>query len=518
MTYDAVIIGGGHNGLTAATYLARAGQSVLVVERQPEVGGACITEELFPGFFINTASYTLGMLQPEIVDELELGKYGFESYVRDPQFMAPMPDGRYLVVYPDAERTLREVAKFSEDDAEAMERFERDAGRVGDVLRRYFLRPPTDWTWGDIAAEFKTPEEQGLWQRFVMGSLVDLVHYYFESEAIRGTIVYSLAGNDIGPDMPGSAFLKTYHTGGRIGDALGCFGYIRGGMGSLSKALAAAFRDHGGEIRTNTTVRRVIVEGGRATGVELEDGERIMAKRIISNADPKTTLGSLAGAEHVPAETLRALDGYKQDGTTWKLNAALDALPVFSCLPPGDQSEYIRGGVVISPSTEHLRTAYREYAAGGWSRRPFVLCHFQSITDPQLAPPGKHTMTLCGDWAPYQPADGPWDSTKRQAIADDILDTVQEYAPNLREVIRDYQLLLPPDIEARFGIRGGHVLHGGHTLPQYFSLRPTAELADHRTPVENLYLCGAGTHPGGYVSCAPGHNAAQVILQDAAGG
>ena len=513
--HDAVVIGGGHNGLTAACYLARAGLSVLVLERRELVGGACVTEELFPGFRLSAASYTIGMLQPEIVNELGLAKAGFDAYVRDPQFAAVFPDGRHLVVYPDLPRTVRDVARFAPRDAEPWARFEADGARVGAILRDHFLRPADDWTWADFARAFAGADGERLLSRFILGSTRGLVEAYFESEGIRGVLAFGGAvGTFVGPSTPGSAYSKAHHLAARVGEHLGCFGYVRGGMGGLSQALAAVLRGHGGEIRTGVIVERVLIRDGAAAGVVLAGGEEIAARVVLSNADPRHTLLDLVGPAHLESEVLGDLARYRTTGCSYKLNCALDALPRFSALPSGDQSAYLRGGLVISPSLEYLETAYRAARAGQIPRRPYVIAHFQSITDPGLAPPGKHTMTLYGDWVPYRPADGPWTPERRRAFADDVLDTVAEHAPNLRDVLRDWMLLVPPDIEARFGITGGNIFHGDLTLEQLFSLRPIPGFGAHRMPVRQLYLCGSGSHPGGYVSGLPGRNCATVVLRD----
>ena len=513
--YDAVVVGGGHNGLTAACYLAKAGLSVVVLERRDVVGGACVTEELFPGFRINVASYTIGMLPPEIIRELNLREAGFASYLRDPQFTGVFPDGQHVVVYPDFERTVTDVARLSRRDGEAWPRFEADAARVGAILRKYFLRPTDDWTWADFAREFPGQEGERLLARFILGTTRNLVETYFESEPVKGILAFGGAvGTFVGPSTPGSAYSKAHHLAARVDDHLGCFGYIRGGMGALSQALATILRQHGGEIRIGVTVEHVLIRDGTATGVVLAGGEEIPARVVLSNADPKRTLLGLVGEQALDPDVVADLRRYRTTGCSFKINCALDALPHFRVLPPGDQRPYLRGGVVISPTLDYLETAYREARAGRVPRRPYVLIHFQSITDPELAPPSKHTMTLYGDWVPYQPVDGPWTLERRRAFAEDVFDTVAEHAPDIRDVIRDWMVLVPPDIEARFNITGGNILHGDLTLEQLFSLRPVPGFGAHRMPVANLYLCGSGSHPGGYVSGLPGRNAATVALRD----
>jgi len=513
--YDAVVIGGGHNGLTAACYLARAGLSVLVLERRDVLGGACVTEELFPGFRLNVASYTVGLLQPEVIEELELVRYGFASYVRDPQYLALFPDGRRLVVYPDLPRTVREVARFSAADAETWPRFEADGARVAEILRPFLLSPPTDWTWGDLAARFRDPEEQRLFARFVLGTTRDLVDAYFESEPIKGVQVFGgTVGTFVGPSTPGSAYSKTHHLAARVGEHAGCFGYIRGGMGALTQALARALQARGGEIRLGAPVAQVLVRDGVAAGVVLEDGEEVRARVVLSNADPKRTLLELVGAQHLDPTVAAEVRRYRMEGCSYKMNCALDALPRFTAVPAGEEEALVRGGVVISPSVEYVERAYQEALRGRPSQRPYVLMHIQSLTDPSLAPPGKHTLTLFGDYAPYHRADGAWTEERKRAFAADVLDTVAEYAPNIREVIRDYELLVPPDIERRFGITGGHIFHGDLIPEQLFSLRPIPGWGGHRMPVAGLYLCGSGAHPGGYVSGMPGRNAARAVLAD----
>jgi phytoene dehydrogenase-like protein len=513
--YDAVVIGGGHNGLTAACYLAKAGLSVVVLERREIVGGACVTEELFPGFRLNVASYTIGMLQPEIVRELNLAEAGFASYVRDPQYTGVFPDGRHLVVYPDLERTVADVARLSTRDAETWPRFEADAGRVGAILREWFLRPADDWTWADFARAFSDRDGQRLLARFILGTTRDLVDTYFESEAVKGVLAFGGAvGTFVGPSTPGSAYSKAHHLAARVGDYVGCFGYIRGGMGALSQALAAILRRHGGEVRTNVTVEHVLVRDGAATGVVLADGEEVPARVVLSNADPKHTLLGLVGEQALDSDVVADLRRYRTTGCSYKINCALDALPRFRALPPGDQTLYLRGGVVISPSLDYLEAAYADAQAGRVPRRPYAIVHFQSITDPDLAPAGKHTMTVYGDWVPYRPADGPWTAERRRSFVEDVFDTIAEHAPNIRDVIRDWMVLVPPDIEARFNITGGNIFHGDLIPEQLFSLRPIPGYGGHRMPVANLYLCGSGSHPGGYVSGLPGRNAATVVLRD----
>jgi phytoene dehydrogenase-like protein len=514
-TYDAVVVGGGHNGLTAACYLAKAGLSVVVLERRELVGGACVTEELFPGFRLSVASYTVGMLQPEVVAELGLREAGFASYLRDPQFTGVFPDGRHLVVYPDLERTVRHVAGWSRRDAAAWPRFEADGARVGAILREHFLRPADDWSWGDFARAFPGPDGERRLARFILGTTRDLVDAYFESEGIKGLLAFGGAvGTFVGPSTPGSAYSKAHHLAARVDDHLGCFGYIRGGMGGLSQALATALRRHGGEIRTGATVERVLIRDGAATGVVLAGGEEVLSRVVLSNADPRRTLLGLVGESALDPEVVADLRRYRTTGCSYKVNCALDALPRFRALPPGDQTPYLRGGVVISPSLDYLETAYREARAGRVPRRPYAIIHFQSITDPGLAPPGKHTMTVYGDWVPYQPADGPWTADRRRAFVEDVFDTLAEHAPNIREVMRDWMVLVPPDIEARFNITGGSIFHGDLTLEQLFSLRPIPGFGGHRMPVGSLYLCGSGSHPGGYVSGLPGRNAATIVLRD----
>ena len=514
-TYDAVVIGGGHNGLTAACYLAKVGLSVLVLERREILGGACVTEELFPGFRLNVASYTVGMLQPELIEELELARFGFECYVRDPQFAAVFPDGRHLVVYPDLVRTLPEIAKFSRRDAERWPGFEADGARVGALLRKYFLMPPDGWTWGDFATEFRSPEEQRLFARFILGTTRDLIDGYFESEAIAGVLAFGGAvGTFVGPSTPGSAYSKAHHLAARVGEHLGCFGYVRGGMGALSETLAKVLRHHGGEIRVGAVVERVTVEDGAASGVVLAGGEEVRARVVLSNADPKHTLLGLVGERELDPGVVSELRRYRAVGCSYKINCALDALPRFTGFPGGDQTPYLRGGVVISPSVEYLERAYQEARQGRIPKRPYVIMHFQSLTDPGLAPPGKHTLTMYGDWVPYRLADGPWTDARKRAFAEDVFDTVAEYAPNIRDVVRDWMVLVPPDIEERFNITGGNIFHGDLIPEQLFSLRPIPGFGGHRMPVKGLYLCGSGSHPGGYVSGMPGRNAATVVLSD----
>jgi phytoene dehydrogenase-like protein len=512
--YDAIVIGGGHNGLVAAGYLARGGKRVLVLERHHSVGGAAVTEEIHPGFRVSVASYCVSLLRPEIMRDLRLADYGLSIYTTSPSSFKPLPDGRSLFFFhDDDERTKAEIARFSERDAEGYERWNAFWDRVCDVLEPMLLAPPPSYA--AIAEAFERVGQADDFRRLFLSSATDLLGEFFETDEIAAAMATeSIIGTAAGPSMPGTPYIWLVHGIGRAAGERGEWGYVRGGMGSITQAMAAAIRDLGVEIRTSAPVAQVLVEQGQARGVILENGETLRARAVLSNADPKRTFLSLCPENALPAE-FRAYfaRSYRSAGPAYKLNLALHELPDYTAFPGLGGPGY-PATVDLCPSLEYLETAWNDCRQGRASERPFVEIYTQSPTDPTVAPEGKHVISCFCQYFPYEPAGRSWDDGLREEVADRIVETIAEYAPNIKDAIIARQMLSPLDIERRFGITGGHIFHGDLMPDQAFSMRPIAGFADYHTPLPSLYLCGSGAYPGGCVSGVPGHNAAQEVLKD----
>ncbi len=515
-TYDAIVIGAGHNGLVAACYLAKAGKKVLVVERYHEVGGAAITEEIHPGFRVSVASYSCSLLRPEIIHDLRLPDYGFAVYPKQPSYFMPFPDGRHLFLYADSrERSKAQIRKFSPHDAEALDRWESFWDRVCDVVEPTLMQPPLSL--GELADRFAQAGAADDFRRLMLLSTTDLLDEFFESEQVKATMApQSLIGTAGGPMTPGTPFIWLVHAIGRAMGQRGVWGYVRGGMGGITQALAAAGRDLGVEMRVNAPVAEILVEQGEAKGVVLASGETLRARVVLSNADPKRTFLKLTPASALPADFRAHIDkNYRSAGPVYKLNLALAELPRYTAAPPDTPPEVIgRATVDIAPSVAYLERAWDDCKYGQPSREPFIEIYSQSPTDPTMAPPGQHVLSCFCQYAPYEPAGRSWDDGLREAFADRVLAKLAEYAPNIRDAVIARQMLSPVDLERRFALTGGHIFHGELTPDQAFSLRPYAGHADYRTPLPGLYLCGSGAHPGGGVTGIPGHNAAQAVLRD----
>jgi phytoene dehydrogenase-like protein len=515
-SYDAIVIGGGHNGLVAACYLAKAGKRVLVVERYHTVGGAAITEEIHPGFRVSVASYSCSLLRPEIIEELRLPDYGFAVYPKSPSYFMPFPDGRHLFLYADdRERSKAAIAHFSPRDAAAYDAWEDFWDRACDVIEPTLMQPPISL--GELAERFDRAGAMDDFRRVMLLSTTDLLSEFFESEYVKATMApQSLIGTASGPMTPGTPYVWLYHAIGRAIGRRGVWGYVRGGMGAITQALAAAGRDLGVEIRTAVPVAQVLVEDGQARGVVLENGETLRARVVLSNADPKRTFLKLCPASALPADFRERIDrNYRSSGPVYKLNLALNELPRYRSAPPDLPPEVLcRATVDIAPTVAYLERAWDDCKQGQPSREPFIEIYTQSPTDPSMAPPGKHILSCFCQYAPYAPTGRSWDDGLREEFADRVLNTLAEYAPNMRDSVIARQMLAPVDLERRFGLTGGHIFHGEITPDQSFNLRPLAGHADYRTPLAGLYLCGSGAHPGGGVTGIPGHNAAQVVIAD----
>jgi phytoene dehydrogenase-like protein len=522
--YDVIVIGGGHNGLTNAAYLARAGKKVLVLERRHVLGGAAVTEEVFPGFKFSVCSYVVSLLRPEIIRDLDLPRHGLEILPLDGTF-TPMPGGDYLWRVNDHGKTRREIARHSRLDAEAYEEF----GKAMQAMCRFVkpilsMVPPEPTTLNPrelmkllfIGRRFQDmPSEDKYNQVQLMTmSAVDFLDQWFETDVLKATMSASgIIGTFLGVRSPGTAYVLLHHYMGEIDGAFRSWGFARGGTGAISNAIADAAREAGAEIRTQAPIARIIVKNARAQGVVLANGDEIYADLISSSVDPRNTFLRFIEEGQLPGEFLEDVRRYKFRGSSGKVNIALDALPDFKCLPgPG---AHLRGAISISPSVEYMERAYDDAKYGNFSRRPYIDMVIPSLTDPSVAPPGKHVMSCFVQYAPYKLRPGlNWDD-QREAFGNNVIDTIAEYAPNLRNIIRDKQVLTPLDLEREFGLSEGNIFQGELSLEQLFFLRPVPGYAQFRTPIKNLYMCGSATHPGGGIMGAPGRLAALEILKDA---
>ena len=511
-TYDAVIIGGGHNGLVAACYLAKAGFDVCVLERYHMVGGAAISEEEVPGYIFSTGSYVLSLAPQKVLNDLDLFEHGLELIERNPRFFMPFPDGQSLVYWNDREQVLGQIAKFSEKDARNYDAFETFVERACAVMDKYILRQPP--TFAEFAAEFEGKDDARVFQKLVLGSSADLAEYFFESPYIQAGIAASgLIGTFRGPRDAGTGYVKLYHSMGMATGHRGRWAYVRGAMGGVTQALARVAKMHGVEIRESAEVEQVIMRDGRAVGVATTTGEDVYGRTILSNADPQRTYLKLVDAAQLPADFVRDVQGIQITSPVMKINLAVEELPKFTSLA-GPDSDYAwghTGGLFIGPDIDYMQRACEDARAGHPANYPFMNVHSQSAVDPTVAPPGKHTISIFAQYFPYQLAEGTWDE-RRDEIAHHVLARFAEYAPGFMDSIVGMQALAPPDIEARFGLTGGHIFQGELVPEQAFDMRPTPGSKTYEGPIRGLYLCGSGAWPGGCVMGAPGHNAAHEAI------
>jgi len=499
VTYDAIVVGGGHNGLVAAAYLAKAGRSVLVLERRDVLGGAAVSEAVWPGWTVSTASYVCSLLHPQVVADLRLASYGYEAYAKDPSSFTPLPDGRSLLLGRDAAANAREIAAFEPRDVAGFEAFETEATRLGSTLFDAFERDDPENVRFDDATHAT-----------LYGSAAQLVERFVRTPVLGATLATDgLIGTYAGPRDAGTAYVLAYHNAGRALGAQGAWGFVRGGMGAISRALALCARIAGATFATSATVARILVRDGRARGVALTDGTEYRADVVLSNADPIATFGEMLAASDVPEELAGRVASWRIEGCSLKLNLALGELPNFTARPATAPQAHHRATIHVAPTIEYLQAAHDEARASGASAAPMLECFMQTPTDPSLAPPGKHLLSVFAQYYPYHRADGPWDAAKREAARASIVATLARYAPNVPSAIEDEQLLAPPDLEARFGLHGGHIFHGellpGQILGERFATR---------TPLAGLYLCGSGASPGGCVSGIPGLRAARAVAVD----
>jgi len=519
--YDAIVIGGGHNGLVNAAYLARAGKRVLVLERRHVLGGAAVTEEVFPGFKFSVCSYVVSLLRPEIIRDLDLPRHGLEILPLDGTF-TPMPNGDYLWRVNDHAKTRREIARHSKLDAEAYDEYGKAM-----VDMAHFVKPIMNMTPPDPASL----NPKGLMELLTMGrrfqrlsaedkynqvqlmtmSAVDFLDQWFETDVLKATMSASgIIGTFLGVRSPGTAYVLLHHYMGEIDGAFRSWGLSRGGTGAISNSIADAAREAGAEIRTEAPIEKIIVKNGDAKGVVLANGDEIYADVVSSSVDPRLTFMKMVGEEYLPEGFVEDIKRYKFRGSSGKVNLALDALPNFKALPGA--GPHLRGAVSISPSIEYMERAYDDAKYGRYSRRPYIDMVIPTLTDPSVAPPGKHVMSCFVQYAPYN-LKGNWDA-EREAFGDTVIDTIAEHAPNIKDIILHRQVLTPLDLERDFGLSEGNIFQGELTLEQLFFLRPAPGWAQYRSPIKNLYMCGSATHPGGGIMGASGRNAAMMILKE----
>ncbi len=527
---DAVIIGGGHNGLVCAFYLARAGLKVVVLERRGVVGGAAVTEEFHPGFRNSVAAYTVSLLNPRVIQDMNLAAHGLRVVERPLSNFLPLDDSRYLKL--GAGKTRAEVAKFSQHDADRLDAYAEQLDSAADLLRELVLQTPpnrVEGGWLSALPELIKAGKLGNRMRALSLSaqreLLDLftksagdyLDGWFESAPIKAAYGFdSVVGNYASPYTPGSAYVLLHHVFGEVNGKKGAWGHALGGMGAITQAMAKAARAQGVEIRTDCAVDEVLLDKGRACGVVTSAGERLDAGVVVSNLNPRLLYTKLVDPGALPADFLRRIGAWRCGSGTFRMNVALSELPSFSCLPGREAAEHHGSGIIIAPSLQYMERAYMDARTGGWSREPIVELLIPSTLDPSLAPPGQHVASLfCQHVAPQLPDGASWDA-HREHVADLMIDTVNRYAPNFRQSVLGRQIMSPLDLERTFGLVGGDIFHGALGLDQLFAARPMLGHADYRGPIPGLYTCGAGTHPGGGVTGAPGHNAAREVLRDVA--
>jgi phytoene dehydrogenase-like protein len=520
--YDVIVIGGGHNGLVNAAYLAKAGKKVLALERRHVLGGAAVTEEIIPGFLFSECSYVVSLLRPEIIRELDLPRHGLEILPLDGTF-TPMLNGDYLWRMNDHARTQREIRRHSRLDAEAYDEFSKMMTPMCRFVKPMLSMIPPDPTTLNprdlkqlhfMLQRFRSlssDERYTLIQLMTM-SAADFLDQWFETDALKATMSASgIIGTFLGIRSPGTAYVLLHHYMGEIDGAFRSWGFSRGGTGAISNAIGDAAREAGVEIRMQAAVDRILVKNGRAAGVVLKSGEEISATVVSSSVDPHLTFEKFLQPSELPSDFLEGVRRYKYRGSSGKVNIALDGLPEFKAMP--GTGAHLRGAISISPGVEYMERAYDDAKYGNFSRRPYIDMVIPSLTDPSVAPPGKHVLSCFVQYAPYKLAQGTWDD-QREAFGDTVVNTIAEHAPNIKKLIIGRQVLTPLDLEREFGLTQGNIFQGELSLEQLFFLRPVPGWAYYRTPIDNLYMCGSATHPGGGIMGAPGRIASQVILKE----
>jgi len=527
--YDVAIIGGGHNGLTTACYLAKAGLKVAVIERHSYVGGAAVSRELHPGWTYSNCSYVCSLLRPEIFRDLELSKYGLQIIPYEGS-ATMLDDGRFYAHYSDHDLNYRSIAKFSKKDAEAYERFSKDVMRQCKIIKPLLKMTPPDPTsfrpkdiMGllDFAKFFAAKDELGglgekeIYDtiRFWTMSVRDYLEEYFESEVVKAHMAGSaIIGTALGPYSPGSAYVLLHHYMGEVDGTVGAWGYSRGGMGSITKAMAASLKASGGDIIAGSPVTKILIKNNRSHGVVLENGDEIFADKLVSNLDVKRTFLKVVEKENIPDDFYNAVKNFKIRGSSGKLNIALDDLPIWKSIPEGDPAG--TGDLHITQSIEEMESAYDDWKDGRWSKLPYVDMCIPSINDPTMAPQGKHYMSVFVQYVPYNLADGGWTEEKRLEFGKHVMNRIGAYSENFNDIIKHAEIRTPKELEEEVGLTEGNIFQGELTMDQLMFNRPIPGYAQYKTPIKNLYMCGSSTHPGGGVMGAPGANAAREILID----
>jgi phytoene dehydrogenase-like protein len=523
-SYDAVIVGGGHNGLVCAAYLARAGLRTAVLERRGILGGAAVTEEPWPGYRVSTASYVVSLLPDRIVRGLDLPRFGYHVYPLDPAYFAPFEDGSGILVWEDPHRAAAEIGRISQRDGEGYLRYSEALGELAAQLRPLLFMTPPDPALRSLRDLVTAAGTAGyfLSRRRSLAKLVDIMTMscadfldrYFTDERIKGALAPGgVIGIWGGPMSPGSAYVLLHHRMGEVDGVTGCWGFARGGMGAVSEAIAGAARAAGVEIETGSEVVSIDLAAGHARGVTLADGRQLRARVVASGVHPATTFLSLVGDQHLPGELAEDMRNFRTRSPAAKVNLALSELPDFAARP-GTELGPQHPEFIISPSLSYLERAWDEVKYGRLSARPMLDCVIPTTKDPALAPPGAHIMSCFVQYVPYTHPDGPWDETKRGALADTVIDTIAQFAPNVKNAVTHREVLTPYDLEERFGLLGGNIFQGEMSADQLFSFRPSPQAAAYRTPLAGLYLCSAGSHPGGGVMGIAGLNASKTIVKD----
>jgi phytoene dehydrogenase-like protein len=515
--------------LVTAAYLSRAGLKVVVLERREVLGGACVTEEIFQGYKVSTAAYLCSLMQERIIRELDLPRYGYQVYAKDPAFFTPFPDGRHLTMWQDRTRTCEEIAKFSRKDAETYPKYEDFVERLSEFAEGMLLRTPPNITrtnWSDLSALGKLgwemaqmPDDERVGQaRIFTQSVAEFLEPWFESEELKVTLATDgVIGTNGGPRSPGTAYVLLHHVIGKVDGHRGLWGFVRGGMGAISQSIASAARAAGAEIRANAPVARILLNeseaGARAIGVVLDGGEEIYARTVISCADPKRTFLGLVGEQFLPPEFARGVREIAMKGCSMKINLALDGLPNFAAIPGSTLQPHHKTTMHICPSIDYVEHAWDDAKYGKPSEFPLIEMTIPTTYDDSIAPPGKHIMGIFLQYAPYDLRNADW-KTLKDVYADRVMNLIEDYAPGFKSLVSARQVLSPLDLEEIYGLTGGNIFHGEMSVGQLFFMRPVPGWAKYRTPVRSLYMCGSGTHPGGGVMGAPGYNAAREILSD----
>lgn len=526
--HDVLVVGGGHNGLVCAAYLAAAGFGVKVVERRSVVGGAAVTEEFHPGFRNSVASYTVSLLNPKVIRDLDLHAHGLKIVERRLGNFLPLPDGNYLKAGEGV--TRGEIARFSAKDAERYDAYGAEIEAIADVLRDLVLQQPPNMVeggWRQLLGESwralstgnrlrgLSPEKRRALLDLFTKSAADYLDGWFETDCVKALFGFdAIVGNFASPYTPNTAYVLLHHVFGEVNGKKGAWGHAIGGMGAITQAMARACAARGVGIETNAAVREIIVEKCRAAGVVLEDGRSLRARAVVSNLNPSLLFDRLVPVDALPAEFLARMRRWKCGSGTFRMNVALSELPSFSCLPGREAADHHTAGIVIAPSLDYMDRAYHDARRDGWSREPIVEMLIPSTLDDSLAPKGAHVASLfCQHVQPALSDGRSWDN-HREEVADLMIDTVDRHAPGFKASVVGRQIMSPLDLERTFGLIGGDIFHGALSLDQLFSARPMLGHADYRSPLKGLYLCGSGTHPGGGVTGAPGHNAARSIIAD----